>query len=82
MNLRIPLAIFSLWSGIIYGANVNVTTFYGKTGGILGKLNTVGEVGRYALRILQMVVIFLMTLNLVIIIQLITPMMIVIVEIY
>jgi len=32
MNLRISLAIFSLWSGIIYGANVNVTTFYGKTG--------------------------------------------------
>jgi len=37
------IALLVLFNASSFGANVGITTKYGKTGGILGKLNTVGD---------------------------------------
>ena len=45
MNLSIRIFLsFVLFSLTLFGANVNVTTKYGKTGGIVGILNTTSQV--------------------------------------
>ena len=45
MNLKLSTALSIILLGtVVQAANVNVTTFYGKTGGIVGVLNTTDQV--------------------------------------